>query len=208
MPIPPYSYEVAVVGDTIYFVESTSTKAYTPSAEPIPQEITLQAEAGDSKVSLSWIATTTASAYNVKRSTTAGGPYTVIDTSETTSYVDLTATNGVTYYYVVSSMGNDDVETNSNEVMATPMGSSNPNTFQGNRAILMLRIDGLEKEYDMPIDEIYSFINWYEAKSGSVANTKPFYIIDKNYNVSPFLNRFDYINFDHLQYFEVKDYNQ
>ena len=64
----------------------------------------LTALAGNSQVTLSWAITTTATAYNVARSTQSGGPYTHIMTVKTNSYIDTSVTNSNTYYYVVSAV--------------------------------------------------------------------------------------------------------
>ena len=64
----------------------------------------LTALAGNSQVTLSWAITTTATAYNVARSTQSGGPYTHITTVKTNSYIDTSVTNSNTYYYVVSAV--------------------------------------------------------------------------------------------------------
>ena len=49
---------------------------------------------------------TGATGYKVKRSTTAGGPYTTIASNVTgTSYEDDNVMNGTTYYYVVTAVG-------------------------------------------------------------------------------------------------------
>ncbi len=42
--------------------------------------------------------------YNVKRSTSEGGPYATVATVGATSYTDTGLTNGITYYYVVSAL--------------------------------------------------------------------------------------------------------
>ncbi len=100
----------------------------TPLAPP-PAPTNLTATAGDSQITLSWTAAQTASSYNVKRSTTAGGPYTTIASGITaTSYVDNTVTNGITYYYVVSGVNVGGEGGNSNEASATPQVSSLPTT--------------------------------------------------------------------------------
>jgi hypothetical protein len=65
--------------------------------------VDLGASAGDSQVILTWSAGVGATGYNIKRALVTGGPYTVIGTSAASPYVDLTAVNGTTYYYVVSS---------------------------------------------------------------------------------------------------------
>ncbi|HEX9048119.1 MAG TPA: LamG-like jellyroll fold domain-containing protein, partial [Verrucomicrobiae bacterium] len=59
--------------------------------------------------------------YNVKRSLTSGGPYTIIATSATTGYTDLMVTNGATYYYVVSALNGNGEGPNSVEVSAVPL---------------------------------------------------------------------------------------
>jgi len=74
-------------------------------------------------VALSWTASTSSVVgYNVYRSTTSGGPYTLITSSAITgtTFTDNAAQAGVTYFYVVTavdSSGNESV--NSNEASAT-----------------------------------------------------------------------------------------
>jgi hypothetical protein len=72
-------------------------------------------------VTLTWPAGVGATGYNIKRSLVLGGPYTVIGTSAASPYVDLTAVNGTTYYYVVSSTNSCGESTgNSLESHGTP----------------------------------------------------------------------------------------
>ncbi|HVM61327.1 MAG TPA: choice-of-anchor tandem repeat GloVer-containing protein [Verrucomicrobiae bacterium] len=67
--------------------------------------IGLTATPGNAQVSLSWSASSGATSYNVKRATARGGPCTTIASNVvTTSYTDTTASNGTTYYYVVSAV--------------------------------------------------------------------------------------------------------
>jgi hypothetical protein len=81
----------------------------------------LSATAGNQQVSLSWIASTGATSYNVKRGTASGGPYTTVSSPTTTSYTDTGLTNGTTYYYVVSAVNSYGESANSSEVSATPL---------------------------------------------------------------------------------------
>jgi hypothetical protein len=69
---------------------------------------------------LSWSASSGATSYNLKRSTTNGGPYTTIASPTTTSYTDTGVTNGTTYYYVVSAVNTAGESANSSQVSATP----------------------------------------------------------------------------------------
>ena len=69
---------------------------------------------------LSWNASSEAASYNVKRSTTSGGPYTTIASPTTTSYTDTAVTNATTYYYVVSAVNAAGQSANSSQVSATP----------------------------------------------------------------------------------------
>ncbi|WP_224361636.1 S8 family serine peptidase [Hyalangium versicolor] len=55
---------------------------------------------GSNRVDVSWIENGAAS-YNVYRSTTAGGPYTLVGSATTSPFSDTTVSGGITYYYVV-----------------------------------------------------------------------------------------------------------
>jgi len=67
----------------------------------------LIANPGNAQVSLVWPAATGAAAYDVKRSTVSGGPYSLVAAGvSTTNYQDNTAGNGVTNYYVVAATNN------------------------------------------------------------------------------------------------------
>lgn len=114
----PYFYQVAVMnsGGTSAFITASAT---TPPAAPT----NLVATAGNSKVTLSWSAATEATSYVVGRATVTGGPYTNIASGvATTSYVDNTAGNGSTYYYVVAATGAGGTGLNSAQANAAPIG--------------------------------------------------------------------------------------
>ncbi|MDR3456243.1 MAG: hypothetical protein P4N60_02260 [Verrucomicrobiae bacterium] len=67
-------------------------------------------------ITLNWPATFGATGYNIKRSTTSGGPYAIIASNGTSnSYDDSGLTGGVTYYYVVSTLGRFGESANSSE---------------------------------------------------------------------------------------------
>lgn len=83
----------------------------------------LAAMGADSAVTLSWDASANATAYAVKRSTTAGGPYTQLGTVAGVSYVDAGRVNGTTYYYVVSAISAGGESSNSGEVTARPLAA-------------------------------------------------------------------------------------
>jgi len=85
----------------------------------------LQATAGNAQVSLSWNASSGATTYYVKRSTTSGGPYTQVNAPTTTSYTDTGLTNGTKYFYVVSAYNSAGESANSAEVSATPTAPVN-----------------------------------------------------------------------------------
>ena len=81
----------------------------------------LSAAPGNTQITLNWTASTEATGYYVKRSTTSGGPYTQISTQSATSYTDKGLTNGTKYFYVVSAYSSSGQSANSAEVNATPL---------------------------------------------------------------------------------------
>ena len=83
----------------------------------------LSAAAGGGQVTLSWGTALGATSYDVKRATTSGGPYARLAAGRqvtNTAFTDLTASNGVTYYYVVSSVNPAGEGANSAEVAVNP----------------------------------------------------------------------------------------
>ena len=89
-----------------------------------PAASLLTATAGNGQVALGWTAAAGATAYNVKRATTSGGPYTLIGTATGTNYTDAAVTNGTLYYYVTSATTTVNAvvgeSPNSNQASATP----------------------------------------------------------------------------------------
>lgn len=120
-------------GTTYYYVVSavnsggessnSSQVSATPTLPPPPTPTGLSANAGNAQVSLTWNTSTGATSYNVKRSTTTGGPYTTIASPTTASYTDTGVTNGTTYYYVVSAVNSGGESNNSTQVSATPVAA-------------------------------------------------------------------------------------
>src|SRR5690606_38673196 len=82
----------------------------------------LTVTAGNTQNVLSWTAVANASSYLVKRSTTAGGPYTVVGGGITgTTFTDTGLTNGTTYYYVVVAASSLAESSNSSQVNGRPL---------------------------------------------------------------------------------------
>jgi acid phosphatase type 7 len=105
--------------------DTTTIVKGAPTAPPAPTGLT--ATPGNNQVSLAWNASAGASTYNVKRSTSSGGPYSTVATGvSSTTYLDTTAINGTTYYYVVSAVNAAGESGNSNEAIATPQAPTTP----------------------------------------------------------------------------------
>ena len=81
----------------------------------------LSALGGSGQVVLNWSASSGAVSYNVKRSTSSGGPYATIGSCANTSFVDVGLVNGTTYYYVVSAVNAVGETANSSQVSAVPV---------------------------------------------------------------------------------------
>ena len=132
-----FNADTAVVNGNTYFYTVSAVNTYGESAQSayagatpnctIPATPTgLAATPGDNQVSLSWTTSSGATSYNVKRSTTSGGPYTIIAGLTSAAFTDTTAVNGTTYYYVVSAVGSCGESANSAQVSATPSAPAGP----------------------------------------------------------------------------------
>jgi hypothetical protein len=85
----------------------------------------LTAIPGDGQVGLTWIVSSNASGYNVKRSTISSGPYAVIATNlAALSFTNTGLSNGTTYYFVVSAINQAGESANSVPVGAEPVSAT------------------------------------------------------------------------------------
>jgi autotransporter-associated beta strand protein len=90
----------------------------TPNA---PTNVTATAVSA-SQINLTWNTVSSATNYDVLRSTTNGGTYTIIATGITaTNYSDTALAGGTTYYYVVTALSNAGSSTNSTQASATTL---------------------------------------------------------------------------------------
>ncbi len=73
-------------------------------------------------MNLTWNASSGATSYNVKRSTTNGSGYATVSSPSGTSDTDTGLTNNTTYYYVVTAVNSGGESGNSSQATATPTG--------------------------------------------------------------------------------------
>jgi fibronectin type 3 domain-containing protein len=116
-----YYYVVSALDEAGESANSAEVSA-TPEAASMPPAAptNLQATAGNAQAGLTWSASSGASSYNVKRATTSGGPYTQLAATTSPSYTDATASNGTTYYYVVTAINSAGESADSAQVSVTP----------------------------------------------------------------------------------------
>ena len=122
--------DTQVVNGTTYYYKVSATNTYgesanslevsaTPQAQAPPTPTGLGAAAGNGQEVLTWTASTGATSYNVKRSTTSGAETTLTNVTAV-NYTDTQVVNGTTYYYMVSATNASGESVNSGEVSATP----------------------------------------------------------------------------------------
>jgi hypothetical protein len=110
-------------GTLVYGTNAIAALTFADVVIGPPAATALTATAGDGHVVLGWSAAA-ATGYNVKRSLTAGGPYTTIGSVTGNGYTDTTVANGIHYYYVVAATNTVGTSVgeglDSNEANATP----------------------------------------------------------------------------------------
>ncbi len=111
----------------------------------IPADLT--AEGTNLTVNLQWLASANAGSYNVKRSTTNGGPYTTIANMIATHYSDTAVNPGTVYYYVVSATNAAGESANSIQASAVPL----PTRVSTN---LSFQMNGNQLQLSWPADHL------------------------------------------------------
>lgn len=131
-PATTYSYVVRARDAANNVSDPSNTATLTtpaPTANPPATPTGLQASAGDGSVSLSWSASSGATSYNLKRSTSATGTFSTIASPATPSATDSGVTNGTTYYYVVSAVNAQGESADSSATSATPQAAPPPDSL-------------------------------------------------------------------------------
>src|SRR5581483_8684705 len=121
-----YSAPATQVRSSSYTAVMITLMAQSSGSPPPPPAppTNLSTSTGNGQVSLSWTASASATSYNVKRSTTSGGPYTLVGSPSSTSFTNTGLTNGTTYFYVVTAVNSGGESSNSSEASATPQAAS------------------------------------------------------------------------------------
>lgn len=89
------------------------TVAFVSNAANSPATITVSGTGVlQHSVDVSWTASTSTNvvSYNIYRGTISGGPYTLIGSASTTTFTDGNALSGLTYFYVVTAVDNNGIE--------------------------------------------------------------------------------------------------
>ncbi|HEY3330625.1 MAG TPA: hypothetical protein VGK19_11425 [Capsulimonadaceae bacterium] len=113
-----YTYSVHPYRDGIDTASTSGNRAATPTASPVPTNLT--ATHGDGTVTLGWDPSAGATSYKVYRSTSSTTE-TYYDSASTTSYTDTAVTNGTAYFYKVSAVNPGGDSGLSTEATATPL---------------------------------------------------------------------------------------
>jgi hypothetical protein len=118
--------DVGVFTRTLSTADIQNLYSGIPLAPPTaPTGLTAAAAAG--QVALSWNGTAETDGYNVKRSTTSGGPYSIVASNLTSAtFTNTGLVNGMWYYYVVASVNLAGQSTNSAQASAFPIASTPP----------------------------------------------------------------------------------
>jgi fibronectin type 3 domain-containing protein len=160
-----YFYVVTAVNSAGESGNSNQASATPTAPVQIPAVPTsLTTTAGNAQVGLNWTASSGATSYHVKRSTTTGGPYTQVGAPTAASFTDTGLTNGTTYFYVVSALNSAGESANSSQVSATPTGT-------GGAPDVTITIDPTKTK---PISPYIYGINFYTSSSDGPAQSFTF----------------------------------
>lgn len=122
-----YYYVVSAGNDLGYSADSEEVSRTTPDGPPpVPTDVT--ATPDNAKVWVNWSPSPGATGYNLKRSTSLSGSYSLIAAPTETGFTDTDVSNGTSYYYRVVSVKPFYESADSQSVVAIP------STFFKNRA--------------------------------------------------------------------------
>ncbi|QUI24380.1 hypothetical protein HZI73_19685 [Vallitalea pronyensis] len=196
-----HSSKIYAIGGTIGGIggQLDIVEEFTPSNEVIEIPLNLIATPNSKSIVLNWDTVQDADSYTILRSTTSSAIDTVIATDITvTTYTDTNVTSGVTYYYVVRAVKNGVESADSN--VASAMVEENTNF-----ANLQIKLSTTDiYEYRMTMNDVDKFMNWYIDRSNGTG--LPFYSFPDDTNIEPYTDINEYLIFDKIIWFKVKEY--
>jgi hypothetical protein len=159
-----YFYVVSALNASGESANSNQASATPVATAPPPPTVpaaptALTATRGNQQIVLTWNASSGATSYHVKRSTTSGGPYTQVSAPTSNSYTNTGLTNGTTYFYVVSALNASGESANSSQVSATPVPAA--------AADVTITVDPTKTK---PISPWIYGLNFYTGVSGAPPN--------------------------------------
>ena len=101
------------------YITNTIQEWISSGTNPPAAPMGLAATPTMTQIPLTWDSSVAATNYNLKRSSTSGGPYTILASLSGTNYTDTTAVSGTTYYYVVSALDQFGESSNSTQIAAS-----------------------------------------------------------------------------------------
>lgn len=146
-----------------------------PLAAGIPTNLT--ASATNLLIKLNWFSSSNAASYNLKRSTTNGGPYGIIANVAATNYSDANVMPGTNYFYVVSATNAAGESANSVQASAAPLPSNQPTNlaaqFSGGQLQLAWPQDHLGWRLQIQTNDLSGGLrtNWVTVPNSTNFNT-------------------------------------
>ena len=117
-----YTFTVTVTNGVGTSAPSLPSNSVTPLPPPPAAPTGLQGAPGNNQVTLSWSASSGAVSYNVKKALSVNGPFTILKSLTSTTYVDTAVKNNTSYFYVVTAVNASGAESsNSNQIMVVPL---------------------------------------------------------------------------------------
>jgi fibronectin type 3 domain-containing protein len=129
-PSTAYTFKVVARDNAGNQTSSATLNVTTSAVSGAPAAPTgLTATGGNTQISLSWAASSSATSYKIYAGTTSGGETFNGGTATGTSFIATGATNGTTYYYKVTAVNAGGESGFSNEAFATASASATYNLF-------------------------------------------------------------------------------
>lgn len=215
MPTGRYGLGVVALNNNIYAIDglyrkdggnniyTNTVEVFTPgeTSQKPNAPMNLTATPATTNIVLNWDIVDNIDSYTILRSTSSDSINTVIASNVTdTTYIDNDLEPGVTYHYVVRAV-KDGVESTDSNVASAMIEKNN------NRALLLIKLlDENDKEYDLSISDVDTFMNWYFERGEGQGPA--YYVFNKSFNVGPYLSRKDYITYNKIICIEVNEYEQ